>query len=125
MRVAGRDGAARAGPVVGAVLAAMARTAACRGRPRGAARARFPAGSGWAQGAAGGVQALWEQGPLVRRRAGLSGTERSGGTLAGCPAELATGSPAANKAALMETCCCTKAERSDSWVFYFFPQKGS
>lgn len=59
-------------------------------------------------------------------RAGVSGSERGGGVLAGCPAELARGWLAANKAALMETCCCTKAEHSGSFLsvwggFFFFP----
>lgn len=63
-------------------------------------------------------------------RAGCRG-QRGGVGLAGCPAELPRGSLAANKAALMETRCCAKAEHSDPFVpvgfcvvFFFLSRKG-
>lgn len=53
-----------------------------------------------------------------RRFPGCAGCrgQRGGVGLAGCPAELPRGSLTANKAALMETRCCAKAEHSDPFV---------
>lgn len=134
----GGGGAPLTGPIVGVVLAMMSWAAACRGRP--------PARSGgrpeprfsprrwvgrWVRGepqVGSGEMLGWlrPRGRQALGRAGVSGSERGGGVLAGCPAELARGWLAANKAALMETCCCTKAEHSGSFLsvwggFFFFP----
>lgn len=111
MRFAGCEGAALTGPIVGAVLAMMSWTAACRGRPRTlgrAARARFSTGNAQAgkRGAYGSGEHCGACCPVAAERpvnepSGAWGSEGGGGGLAGCPAELARGSLAANKAALM------------------------
>lgn len=63
-----------------------------------------------------GSVAVPAAGRPVNEPSGAWGSEGGGGGLAGCPAELARGSLAANKAALMAACCYTKAERSDSFA---------
>lgn len=114
----------------GVVLAGMPWPASCRGRPRARCAAGGVRGGScrWGTGAPGvGEPPCDASCPPAAGCSAPPVLEASRGfgvsvALARCPTRLARGSLAADKAALMATCCSKKAEHSDAFLSSL-PQK--